>query len=380
MIKILWIVGVCCLIQTLVCTPAVAKEEIARTNSSSNFPYFEPKSSDGSPIRRPAGCGNDGTRIDSFSRDLGEGVSFTVIPTYDDAKLLSVNLIFEYTEKGGLTISPEKFELHALPDEQIFTPKSLHRGAPSTNAYGRFREEVYLEFSIQPENAKQIAVVLPEGTVRGEYSALKIAPVRFDRTGQFSGGPKPKLMPCLYSTEPPSRLDAARLQALPPIAPLKPLKLEQLKGTWIADAKASAEIIKSSPPPSMDEFLSVAGWMFLFVYEFADGVVTLGTYTGDKKTTYRLLPQQSNKTKFVYRSENPQGTGDDLLTVSAMSGNNIKISSSPYSLTGQFAFKHVKLNPKTRAQDAELALKAVQEFMKILSDPSSSSIKPDATR
>lgn len=360
--KVLWFAGVCGLVQILVLGPAMAKENTSAGTSSRSVFYFEAQSSNGEPVNRPVGCGSDGARKDSFSRDLGQGVSLTVIPTYSDAKRLSVNLIFNYREKGGLTIAPEKFELHSLPGKKIFAPIRLARERSITPDYALV-EEAYLEFSVPPENANQIAFVFPDATVSGGMSPLRVAPVRFARAGQFAGKPKPEVMPCLYSTDPPSMLEAAQLQALPPPLSTKPLKAAQLTGTWIVDGKASAESVRNWPPPSMDEFLSVAGWVFLFVYDFGDGVVTLGTYTGDKKMTYRLVPEQSSRSKLVYKSEIPHGTDDDLLTVSAADGNNISVSSFP----GNFSFKRVKLDPKIKDQDTNRALESLQEFMKAVS-------------
>jgi hypothetical protein len=328
--KVLWIVGVCCLIHILVCAPAVAKEEISSKYSPSNLSYFEPVSPQERPVHRPAGCGNDGTRNDSYIRDFERG-NVTVIPTYDDAKLLSLNLIFKYWEKGWLKISPEKFELHALPDEKIFTPKQFYQGATSTIPDDLFEkvylEEVYLEFSVQPKDVKHIAVVFPEGTVNGNRWALKVPPVLFDYVGQSAGGSKPKVSPCLYSTEPPSRLDAAQLRSPPPVIPLKP---EQLTGTWIADAAATERNLKATSSLSEEEFgwvVGTAGMMFGLVYEIGDGTIKIGTYDGDNKLIYRLTPEQKDRSKLVYKAEKTQDAGDEFLTVVAAAGGNIMVTS-----------------------------------------------------
>ena len=265
-------------------------------NPASAAGYFEPKSPQERPVHRPAGCGNDRSSNDSYIIDF-EGGNLTVIPTYDDANLLSLNLIFRYWHKGQGKTSPEKVEVHALPEGRIFSVQKIYRSAPKAIPDALFEdaylEEAYLELSVQPNDVRHIAIVLPVGTIIRERREQKIPPILFDYVGHATGEFRSKMQPCLYSTEPPSRLDAAKLSS-PPV--VKPLKANGLTGTWIVDGKASGEAIKNSHPPSVDEYLSAAGWMFLFVYEFGDGVVTLGSYMGDDKRTYRLLPEKSSAT------------------------------------------------------------------------------------
>src|SRR5258706_6869533 len=129
--KVCGIAVIFSLMQLLVCVPVIADEETAGKNVGDNRAYFEPRSPQVRPVHRPAGCGYDGTRNDSYIMDFEAG-NVTVIPSYDGAKLLSLNLIFKYWEKDRVKISAEKVELHALPDERIFTPKKLYHRATAT--------------------------------------------------------------------------------------------------------------------------------------------------------------------------------------------------------------------------------------------------------
>ena len=352
------------LVSAFIGTPAIA-------NAADAAGYFEPKSPQERPVHRPAGCGNDGLRNDSYISDF-EGGNLTVIPTYNDANLLSLNLIFRYWHKDQGKTSPEKVELRVFPSAKTFIVKKLYRSTLTTvpdALFGEsYLEEAYLEFSVGPNDVKHIAVVLPEGTITRDRRAQKIPPVLFDYVGQSTGVSRSKISRCLYSTEPPSKLDIAKLQA-PPL--VKPLKAESLTGTWIVDGKASGESIKNSHPPSVDEYLSAAGWVFLLVYEFGNGFLTQGSYLGDDKRTYRLLPEQSSGTKLVYKTETPHGTDDDFLAVSAADGGNISISSFP----DEFSFKRIKLDPGKKDQDEKHVSEAIQEFMKIISPASSNAGK-----
>ena len=138
--------------------------------------------------------------------------------------------------------------------------------------------------------------------------------------------------------------------------------------------------MKAAPPPSKEEFFAAAGLMFLFIYEISDGVVNVSTNDGATKLTYRLVPEQSDKGKLVYKSENNQGTGDDFMTVSSVKGGNIKFMSSQNPMTSLVLFKRVKLDPNTKARDAGLAMEALQGFMNRLSNASNPSAKPDGAR
>ena len=313
---------------------AIAKEDAAEKSGGADRAHFEPRSPQEIPVHRPAGCGNDGTRNDSYISDYERG-NVTVIPSYDGAKLLSLNLIFKYWEKDWINISAEKVELHALPDETVFTPKKLYHGAASAVPDDLFEkayvEEVYLEFSVQPKDARRIAIVWPEGTVLAKRWPLKIPPVLFDYVGQSTAGSKPNVSPCLYSTEPPSSLNPSQLTVVPVLPPVKALKPETLKGTWVADEAATERNLKAQTSLSKEEFgwiVGLTGMMFMLVYEIGDGTIKVGMYDGGGNTLiYRLTSEQKAKGKLVYKAENGKDSEDDPITVVAMPGGHLKFTS-----------------------------------------------------
>lgn len=340
---------------------------LAVANPASGASYFEPKSPQERPVHRPAGCGNEGSSDDSYITDF-EGGNLTLIPTYDDANLLSLNLIFRYWHQAQGKASPEKVEVHALPEGRVFFVKKIYRSSPKAIpdvlSEDGYMEEAYLEFLVQPNDVKHIEIVFPDGTIIRERREQKIPRVLFDYVGHATSASRSKMQRCLYSTEPPSRLDGAKLKP-PPV--VLPLKASNLTGTWIVDGKASGEAIKNSHSAAADEYLSAGGWMFFLIFEFSEGVVTQGSYITDDKRVYRLLPEKSSRTKLVYKAETPQGNDDDLLAVSAAGINNIRISSFPEEIS----FKRVKLNRVNKQQDAKRVSEAVQEFMKIIAPVSS---------
>lgn len=133
---------------------------------------------------------------------------------------------------------------------------------------------------------------------------------------------------------------------------------EKLKGTWIVDAEATESHLKNSPLPQKDseKFLDMSAIMFQLIYDFDGGLVTVYIYNGDKRSTYRIYQQQDNQIK--YFSDEKQDASDSFLTVTTINDRNISISSSQNTITGYFLFKRVKLDPKTRMQDAKLAMDA----------------------
>jgi hypothetical protein len=321
--------------------------------------YYKPKSTDGEPVSSPPGCGSDGKRVDAFRRDLGRGISTTVIPAYDGAKLLSVNLIFRYGTQGALKLSPERIDLHVLPDRAI-PPRKALRAAP-VNADDLFYEEAYLEYSVKPEEAEHIELVIPDGAVIGDGDALRVAPVRFDRAGQ-SASPR-KVSPCFYSSGKPAPA-VAKAESPVPGAAVKSAGVGMLAGTWVADAAATEKNLKAATSLPGDEFGMLAGtamMMFGLVYEIGDGTIKVRLYDTDARLSYRLAPEQKDKGKPLYKVENPQGAGDDLLTVVDAGGGTIKfVSQNP--ATNYVAFKRVKLDPKNGQRDKMAAMQSVQEM------------------
>jgi hypothetical protein len=139
-----------------------------------------------------------------------------------------------------------------------------------------------------------------------------------------------------------------------------------LNGYWVIDAKASAEEFNKLPIRSTNDFISLAGWMFLFAYEFKDEVLTFGTVAGDKSARFQLLATPREDTQFTYKPEVQKGTDDGLLVVSATSSDHIRIAVSNHDFTKYFLYKRVKLDPNAREQNANTAKAALKEFADIL--------------
>ena len=355
---------------------AIAKEDAAENKGGADRAHFEPRSPQERPVRRPAGCGNDGTINDSYIGDY-EGGNVTVIPSYDGGKSLSLNLIFKYWEKDSVKISAEKIELHALPNGAVFTPKKSYHGAASTvpddlleKAYV---EEVYLEFSVQPKDVKHIAIVWPEGTVVAKRRPLKIPQVLFDYVGQSTAGAKPNVPPCLYSTEPPSTLKPSQLTVIPVLPPVKALKPENLQGTWVADEAATERNLKAESSLSKEQFgwiVGSTGMMFMLVYEIDDGTIKVGMYDGGgNPLIYRLSSQQKDKGKLVYKAENRKDLEDDPMTVVAMPDGHLKFTSKNPA-TEYVEFKRVALYPKNKERDKKAAFETVKKMFERLQEVS----------
>lgn len=139
-----------------------------------------------------------------------------------------------------------------------------------------------------------------------------------------------------------------------------------LKGTWIVDAGATEEFLKTNPLSAKDAqwFPMIAGYMFQAIVEFDDEAITLSAYTGENKTTFQILPQQSGEMKYISETRR-RDSGADTLIVSILNDTNIKISGLENQMN-YFLWKREKLDldPKSRRDASKRALETWEKWAK----------------
>lgn len=179
-----WLVGMLCLLQSFICVGIFAKETASAEGNSADRAYLEPNWFDGLPVNLPEGIKSGHLVKIAIQRDLGQGVSLFVIPPYENAKHIAVNLIFVYSDNDGLKVLPEKLVLQTLPNGKVYAPSKLHHSPQVANQDGDYQEDVDLEFVVKDEKFESIKLIFPKGIAVGKREDLGINPFRFNKTVQ----------------------------------------------------------------------------------------------------------------------------------------------------------------------------------------------------
>jgi hypothetical protein len=155
--------------------------------------------------------------------------------------------------------------------------------------------------------------------------------------------------------------------------PVKALKPETLKGTWVADEAATERNLIAQTALTKEQFgwiVGSTGMTFMLVYEIGDGTIKMGTYDGAGNTLiYRLASKQKDKGRLVYKAENRKDLEDDPMTVVAVPGGHLMFTSkNPAS--EYVEFKRVALDPNNKERDKKAALETVKRMFARLQEAS----------
>ncbi|HUW46672.1 MAG TPA: hypothetical protein VMW50_12860 [Dehalococcoidia bacterium] len=160
---------------------------------------------------------------------------------------------------------------------------------------------------------------------------------------------------------------------------------ENLKGTWVIDAKKTEDLLKKvSPPPKDAGFMAgIIGFWFQVLLEFDDEGLTVSAYTGARSMRYRFVSSQIEKAEYVL--ESPQNTGNDTLTVTSLGEKSINIKSSKSPYMDLCAWKHTNpLDPKAKVESARLAIETwkatMQSIAPVISATPNSAVNTDAAQ
>lgn len=367
-----------CVLNSISINSSTALPEITPTNQ----PYFKSVPTDGSPIREEY-CGVNYEKTGWLARNLDGGIRGEVGISYQAQKPLTVTVLFRYSDETDekFEVLPEEIRLYIYPSDKLAKPSSIERKPfnPSVSRCDILQhgEWITLKFPVQPEQAEQVALIFPKGTV-SKGDPINIRPIRFERIDYSPDGtPNPSRSPI----NPP---------ALPPVSPRfgffeSPSAMPvNVKGSWIIDAKATEELMAKIPrPPHADKlaqwFGLASGYMALYTYEFDGNMAKASAFRGDKGLEFERVSDQDTET--TYTLKGATDSKPQTLSVSILKSGNIRIFLSEYPEMSYFRWKPGQLKAESVTLDDVMSAsktwaKSLQAIIENLKEPSTSSTPP----
>ena len=362
-------------------TISIAPSTALSQAKPSSQPYFNGYSADGAPVRANF-CGVNYEKKGWMARDFGGGVRGEVGTIYEAGKPLIVTLLFRFSDEkyGKFEILPEEIKLYAHPSKRLVKPSSIER-KPFISSDIRCDiwqrgEWITLKFPVQPEQAEQVALVFPAGSV-SKGDPIDVRPFRFERI-DFSpdGTPSPSRPP-------------VGVPVLPPVSPRfgffesATAMPSDVKGAWIIDAKATEELITKIPRPAHADKLTqwfglASGYMVAFTYEFDGNKAKASVYRGGKVLEFERVSNQDSET--TYALVNATNSKAQTLSVAMLKNGNIRIVPSNSPEMAYLRWKPGQLKAETATPDDLMAatrtwLTSVQAIMETLKPPPEPSVK-----
>lgn len=355
-------------------TPSMSSAQ----SSPSNQTYFNGYSVDGGPIRADS-CGVNYGRRGWVVRDLGGGGRVEVGINYEARKPLTTTLLFRFSDEknGKLEIFPEEVKLYISPSAKLVKPTSIERKPFDPNDIQcdilQHGEWITLEFPVTPEEAEQVAVMLPLGTVaKGE--SISVGPLRFDRidfssdgsSGQVRSPINPPVLPRMSP-----RFGAFESAAAVP---------RDIKGTWIVDSKETRELIAKSPLPFNAEKLAQwfglgGGYTALMIIELEGNTAKIKAFNGSKSPEFQRVSDQ--ETESVYAPFETSSSNARTLAVSILKNGNIRIVPSDRPEMAYLRWKPGDLKSSADFDETVNAwVASVQSIVRVLTPP----IAPSVTK
>ncbi len=369
--KLARLIAAMCVLNSIFFTPSTA---FSQTNPTIQ-PYFNAYSSDGSPIRENY-CGVNYEKKGWLARDFEGGVRGEVGTTYEARKPLTVTLLFRFSDEkyGKFEILPEEIKLYVYPSDKVVKSSLIERKPfnPSESHCDILQqgEWITLKFPVQPEQAEQVALIFPRGTV-SKGDPINVRPFRFERIDYSPDG-----------TPSPSRPPVSTPE-LPPVSPRfgsfesATAMPSNVKGAWIVDAKATEELVSKVPrSPHADKlaqwFGLASGYMALFTYEFEGNIAKASAYRGNKVLEFERLTNQDNET--TYALIDATNAKAQTLSVSMLKNGNIRIVPSGSPEMSYLRWKPGQLKTETATPEDVMAasriwLTSVQAIVGTLNTP-----------
>ena len=344
-------------------------------------PYFNGYSVDGSPIRADS-CGVNYGKKGWMVRDFGGGVRGEVGVIYEARKPLTVTLLFRFTDEkyGAFDIRPEEIRLYVHPSGKLFKPSSIERKPFDPRDIRcdilQHGEWITLSFPVQPEQAEQVALVFPRGSV-SKGDPINVRPFRFERMDSSAAGmPSPSQPPVNAPVLPPVSLRFGSFES----ATAMP---SDIKGSWIVDAKATAELVEKLPRPAHADKLTqwfgmASGYMVLYTYEFDGNKAKASAYRGAKVLEFERVSDQDSGTTYALIDGAKSST--ETLSVSMLKNGNIRIVPSGAPEMAYLRWKPGQLKPETATPDEvsealRTWLASVQAIVETLKPPPTAAAK-----
>jgi hypothetical protein len=366
-----------CVLSSISITPLTALSQAKPASQ----PYFNGYSTDGAPVRANS-CGVNYEKKGWMVRDLGGGVRGEVGTIYEARKPLTVTLLFRFSDEqyGKFEIFPEEIRLYVHPSEKLVKPSSIERRPISPTDircdYLQRGEWITLKFPVQPEQAEQVALVFPRGSV-SKGDPIDARPFRFERI-DFSpeGTPSPSRPPVSAPVLPPVSPRFGSFES----ATAMP---GNVKGAWIIDAKATEELITNIPRPAHADkliqwFGLASGYMVLYTYEFDGNKAKASVYRGGKVLEFERVSNQDSET--TYALIDAANSKTQNLSVSMLKNGNIRIVPSYGPEMAYLRWKPGQLKTETATADDVMAatrtwLTSVQAIVETLNPPPKPSVK-----
>lgn len=350
-------------------------------SSPSNQTYFNGYSVDGGPIRADS-CGVNYERRGWVVRDLEGGVRGEVGINYEARKPLTTTLLFRFSDEkyGNFEIFPEEVKLYISPSAKLVKPISIERKPFDPNDIQcdilQRGEWITLKFPVTTEEAEQVAVILPLGTVaKGE--SINVRPFRFDRIDFSSDGSSRQSRSPIY---PP---------VLPPMSPRfgafesATAVPRDINGTWIVDSKETRELIAKIPLPFNAEKLAQwfgvgGGYTALMIIELVGNTAKIRAVNGGKSSEFQRASDQ--ETESIYAPLETNSSDARTLAVSILKNGNIRIVPSNRPEMAYLRWKPGDLKSSADFDETVKAwLASVQSIVTVLNPPITPSVKKLST-
>jgi hypothetical protein len=344
-------------------------------NASGVQPYFNGYSADGGPIRAD-NCGVNHDKKGWLGRHFEDGVRSEIGIAYEAKQPLTATLLFRYSDEkyGKFEILPEAIRLYIHPGDKVVKPSSIERKPLNPEDKHcdilQLGEWITLTFPVQQEQAEQVALVFPSGTV-SKRDPINVRPFRFERIDHSVSG-----------VASPTK-SAISVPVLPPVGPRfasfesASAMASDVKGSWILDTSATEELISKIPRPANAEKLAqwfglASGYMALFIYEFDGNFAKASAFRGTKVLEFERVSDQDTETS--YAQINTTDSKPQTLSVSVLKDGNIRIvpSASPEISYLRWKPGHLKTetaNPDDVMAIAQIWLESVQRIVKTLNTP-----------